>query len=91
MFYIISYDIPDNKRRIKLSKSLLDFGNRVQYSVFEANLDNLLFTKMLKRIKKIIDEHEDSVRIYKLCATCEKDIQLLGRGEIHQEKDVYIL
>ncbi|GAH67947.1 unnamed protein product, partial [marine sediment metagenome] len=32
MFYIISYDIPDDKRRQEIAKILLNFGDRVQYS-----------------------------------------------------------
>ena len=36
MFYVICYDIPDNRRRNQLAKELKGFGTRVQYSVFEA-------------------------------------------------------
>ena len=42
MFYLVSYDIPDTKRRTKLAKTLEDFGDRVQYSVFECILDGVL-------------------------------------------------
>jgi len=91
MRYLISYDIPDNKRRLKLAKRLLDFGNRVQYSVFEAVLEQVFFEKMIKTINIIIDETEDSVRIYPLCAMCEANIKIIGRGTIPQEEEVYIL
>jgi len=36
---VVSYDIVDDKRRTKLAKKLCDFGKRVQYSVFECDLD----------------------------------------------------
>ena len=36
--------------RVKLAKVLLDFGDRVQYSVFEAALDKKLFDKLVKRV-----------------------------------------
>ncbi|MEW6376162.1 MAG: CRISPR-associated endonuclease Cas2, partial [Thermodesulfobacteriota bacterium] len=39
MFYVVSYDIPDDQRRIKIAKILEDFGDRVQYSVFECLLE----------------------------------------------------
>ena len=39
MFYVISYDIPDDRRRGQLAKVLKGFGTRVQYSVFEAHLN----------------------------------------------------
>jgi CRISPR-associated protein Cas2 len=38
MFYVVSYDIPEDRKRDRASKTLLDFGARVQYSVFECIL-----------------------------------------------------
>lgn len=91
MFYIISYDIPDDRRRTKIAKTLLDFGDRVQYSVFEARLDKKLLDKLVQKLLEIIEESEDSIRIYPLCAACETGISILGQGKIMKEKDVYIL
>lgn len=91
MFYLVSYDIPDDKRRQKIAKILLDFGDRVQYSVFEAILTGELLERMIVRLKKVISEKEDSIRIYRLCAECKKEIDILGRGEVSEDKDVYIL
>jgi len=70
MFYLVSYDISDDKRRTRLAKTLKDFGDRVQYSVFECNLGGNLLDAMIARIEKIIDQKEDSVRIYTICASC---------------------
>src|SRR6185436_13646804 len=39
MLILVSYDIPDDRRRTKLANALKDFGERVQYSVFEFLLD----------------------------------------------------
>jgi len=91
MLYLISYDIPDDRRRVKLAKTLKDFGDRVQYSVFECILSQDLLVSMVDRIEGIIDSDEDSVRIYALCAGCERNIQIVGQGEVTQDKDVYIL
>jgi CRISPR-associated protein Cas2 len=55
MNYIISYDIPDTKRRTKIAKTLLDFGDRVQYSVFEAELTDELYCKMRRRLKRYLE------------------------------------
>ncbi|MCL0083845.1 CRISPR-associated endonuclease Cas2 [Thermodesulfovibrionales bacterium] len=62
----------------------------MQYSVFECIMDGKLFEKMIKRIEKIID-NEDSVRIYPLCAKCNKTVRILGSDEVSKDKDVYIL
>jgi len=40
MLIVVSYDIPDDRRRLQLSKALKDFGKRVQWSVFECHLDD---------------------------------------------------
>ena len=90
MFYIVSYDIPDDKRRNNVAKVLLDFGERVQYSVFECIMDDVLHEKMTSRLRKIIKK-EDSIRIYTLCAKCEKTIMVIGSGEITKDEDVFIL
>lgn len=91
MFYLVSYDIPEDRRRVKLAKTLLDFGRRVQYSVFECLLERDLLEEMVGRIEGIIDEAQDSVRIYGLCADCEKVIRVIGTGEVSKDEAVYIL
>jgi CRISPR-associated protein Cas2 len=65
--------------------------DRVQYSVFECILNKNLLDKMANRIDKIIVEKEDSVRIYCLCANCEKEIRVIGKGEVTKNEDVYIV
>lgn len=90
MFYIVSYDIPDDKKRNRLAKIMLDFGARVQYSVFECNMDDKLLDTMLKRVVKIVSD-EDSVRIYALCGKCLGTVKILGRGNLTKDEDVYIL
>ena len=91
MFYLVSYDLPDTKRRTKLAKTLEDFGDRVQYSVFECILDGDLLDKMIARINKIISAEADSVRVYSLCAKCEGIIKVIGQGKVTKNEDVYIV
>ncbi len=90
-FYLVSYDIPDDKRRGKLAKAIRDFGDRVQYSVFECILTQELLDQMISRIENIIDIKKDRVRIYSLCKACEKQICIFGTGEVSTEADVYII
>lgn len=91
MLYLVSYDLPDTRRRTKLAKTLEDFGDRVQYSVFECILDEHLLKKMTARINKIILPKDDSVRIYTLCRSCEKVIKIIGQGKVSKIEDVYIV
>ncbi len=91
MFYIISYDIPDDKRRQKIAKILLNFGDRVQYSVFEAILSDELLKEMVSSLTRVSRDKEDSIRIYQVCKECKKAIKILGTGAVLEDKDVYIL
>ena len=90
-FYLVSYDIPDDKRRTKIAKILLDFGSRVQYSVFEANLKRKQLQDMRARLRKAVVEDEDSVRIYALCTQCVGSVEILGQGTVTQDQEVYVL
>jgi CRISPR-associated protein Cas2 len=83
MFLAVTYDCTDNKRRNRISKILLDDGYRVQYSVFEVDLKESRFLRLLE----VIDEQEDSVRIYRICGRCLEQTQIDGiRGLTNQER-----
>jgi len=66
--YAITYDIPDDRRRTKVAKLLKRYGNHVQYSVFELDVDRRLLQRALKELKRLIDEESDSVFVYPLAA-----------------------
>lgn len=51
MRYIISYDISDNKLRNKLVKILEKYGERVQYSSFEFELNKEDFNNLMSELK----------------------------------------
>lgn len=79
--YTVSYDLPDDKRRTKLAKLLINYGQRVQYSVFECYLDDERLSRLRGKINRILDEKEDQVRIYRICAACQKRLEVHGLGE----------
>lgn len=89
--YLISYDIPDNKRRTKVANALEDYGQRVQFSVFEVWLDSSTKRELTQRLQRVIDEEEDSVRFYWLCAQCQRRVMVLGSGTPPQPPDVVII
>ncbi len=78
MYYVVTYDIPDDGRRNRVSKILQDFGTRCQYSVFECDTDRRAYLRLQDRIEQAIDLKEDSVIFYHLCRTCEKGLQRFG-------------
>lgn len=91
MFLIVSYDIRDDRRRVKIAKKMLDYGTRVQFSVFECNLNSAQLTGMQKNLASLIKPEEDTIRIYQLCETCRKKVAILGTGELTTEIELYII
>jgi CRISPR-associated protein Cas2 len=90
-FYVITYDIPADRRRTKVATALEDYGSRVQYSVFEANLTAAQFDELRQRLKKLVKPEEDSVRYYRLCAACLGTVLIDGRGQVASDPEVYIV
>ena len=85
-FVVVSYDIPSNRRRLKVMKTLEGFGTRVQYSVFECSLKPREIDDLQKRLKKLISDDEDSIRFYFLGAEDVKRILRLGDPRTVEEK-----
>ncbi len=91
MLYVVSYDIPDDRRRSRVHSALTGFGTWVQYSVFECFLDRKQRLLLEARLLKEIHQREDTVRIYGLCGTCLAKVGVLGRGDTPREGSVYLL
>ena len=64
MLYAISYDIVDDGRRLRVSKTLLNFGQRVQKSVFECQVGQKEWVQLRAGLLKEIKPEEDSLRFY---------------------------
>jgi CRISPR-associated protein Cas2 len=79
VFYVISYDVPDDRRRTKIAKLLEGYGERVQKSVFEAHLDERGYADLRKRLARLMKAEEDNVRFYRLCADCRLTIETVGK------------
>lgn len=91
IFWVVSYDIPNDKRRRKVSKLLEGYGRRVQFSVFECELDEVKCSQLELRLKREIDEQEDDIRFYPLNRADLKRVRLLGRAELQRERDYYLV
>ena len=81
---VISYDISDDRKRIKVANVLEDYGKRVQYSVFECQVDAKTLEKLIAQLEPFV-EGSDSIRIYQICEACLKKVVLLGKGELTKE------
>ncbi len=94
LFYLVIYDLPDNKaankRRSKLHKILTGYGTWKQYSVFECFLNAVLFAKMQVQVENLIKPAEDSVCIYVLDAGSVRKTITYG-AEKPRQQDTIIL
>lgn len=81
---LISYDIPDDRRRTKVMKTLSGYGRRVQYSVFECELRPADLENLKVRLRQLIHADADDVRFYQLCEACLGKTTMLGKAELHR-------
>ena len=91
MFTVVCYDIPDNSRRTKVGKVLEGFGARVQKSVFECDLTAAQQQKLKQRLGRLIDEGEDSVRYYVLCAQCVPRIEVVSGPPVEKTQPYFLV
>ncbi len=91
MYVMVSYDIVDDKIRNKVMKFLKDYGTRVQYSVFECDINEEQFNKMKKGVEELIDKKRDRVRYYPICKACLKRVVISGWGEIKEDEGFEII
>ncbi|RGN34267.1 CRISPR-associated endonuclease Cas2 [Bacteroides oleiciplenus] len=84
MFILVTYDVDTQsetgaKRLRKVAKECLNYGHRVQNSVFECVLSEAQFLIFKSKIMKIIDYDLDSIRFYFLGKNRSNRIECLGR------------
>ncbi len=91
MFYVISYDIPDDKRRLKIADLLEGYAARVQKSVFEAHLEAAQYADLRKRLNRLIKAEEDNVRFYRLCGECRAAVEAIGKVGVTREPELLIV
>lgn len=83
MLVLVTYDVNVTsgggaKRLRQVAKACRDFGQRVQYSVFEIEVDPAQWVRLKARLEGIIDRDTDSLRYYHLGAYWERKIEHVG-------------
>lgn len=83
MFVLVSYDVKtedaDGRRRLRrIAKACQDFGQRVQFSVFECIVDPAQWTKLRARLLKEMKAEEDSLRFYFLGSNWQSRVEHVG-------------
>ena len=65
--YDVSFEEGNGQRRLRrIAKTCLNYGTRVQYSVFECDIDSAQWIVFKDKLLSIYDPEADSLRFYKL-------------------------
>ncbi len=88
MLFIVAYDIPDDGTRTLIADELKNWGRRVQYSVFECDLNDKRARQMEKQLSKLVSG-SDSIRIYRVCEVCRNRSVTMGGKPIAIDPDYY--
>ncbi len=83
MMVLITYDVntetkEGRKRLRQVAKQCVDYGQRVQHSVFECLVDPVQFAEVRSRLEKIIDPEKDSLRYYYLGDNRHRRVEHVG-------------
>lgn len=83
MLMLVTYDVstetPSGRRRLRrVARACLDFGQRVQKSVFECEVDPAQWAALRERLIAAIDPATDSLRFYRLGAEGRRRIEHIG-------------
>lgn len=91
MFVLVSYDVETKntggQRRLRrVARACQDFGQRVQYSVFECIVDPAQWTLLRQRLIEEINPEKDSLRFYYLGSSWRRRVEHIGaKAGIDQE------
>ncbi len=83
MLVLITYDVdtktPDGCKRLrKVAKQCVNYGQRVQNSVFECNMDAAKCREVKATLENIIDKKKDSLRFYYLGNHYKNKVEHIG-------------
>lgn len=88
MLVLITYDVsvvtPGGQRRLRqIAKACLDYGMRVQNSVFECEVDPAQFSLLKSKLTEIFDPECDSLRFYFLGKKGRSKVEHVGANPVH--------
>lgn len=96
MMVLVTYDVntinENGKRRLRqVAKECVNYGQRVQNSVFECLVDPVQLLKLQKKLSDIIDIDNDSIRYYNLGANWKRRVEHIGAKETYDPEGTIIV
>jgi len=96
MLVLITYDVntttkQGRKRLSKIAKTCCNYGQRVQNSVFECDVDPAQLAMMKNELMRIFDEDKDSLRFYNLGSHYSRRIEHYGAKVTYDPEGIIML
>ena len=96
MDILVTYDVntetKEGRRRLrKVAEACKDYGQRVQYSVFECRVNEMQYETFQARLLKIINPNTDSIRFYRLRSPRDKYVESFGIDDYTDFDDPLII
>lgn len=92
---LITYDVAVNqdgaKRLRRISKECLNYGQRVQNSVFECVIDYETYLKLQKKLLSIMNVKSDSLRFYVLGNSWRRKVEHYGVKQSYDPEGLLIV
>ncbi|MDO4900523.1 CRISPR-associated endonuclease Cas2 [Actinomyces sp.] len=86
---IVAYDVASDRRRNRLAKYLQGWGYRIQESVFQLRLGAADLAEVREHVFGIINDTQDVVHIYPLCASCQERSEVYGTAAALDDVGLY--
>lgn len=96
MYILVTYDVDttskEGARRLRsVAKACIDYGQRVQNSVFECEVTDAQYCLLKERIRSIIDMSLDSIRFYILSKNENRRVEVIGVETAYKVNEALII
>ncbi len=96
MYILVTYDVDttnqEGTRRLRsVARACMDYGQRVQNSVFECKVTEAQYCLLKERIKNIINLSVDSIRFYILSKNENRRVDVIGIETAYKVDDALII
>jgi len=91
VLHLVAYDICEPRRLRRVAKICEAYGMRLEKSVFTCDLPPHLFERMWMELIDEIDEEEDAVVAYRICAGCLREAESMGVVSLPKKPLCYLL
>ena len=96
MLVLITYDVctadtAGRKRLRRIAKECVNYGQRVQNSVFECVLDAAQCRQLQHKLRSLMDEEQDSLRFYYLGNKYQTKVEHFGAKQSYEAEGILII